>query len=44
VERQGKMREDTYRISQIIADELADLIRRAPEQWHVLEDRFGVRS
>ncbi len=40
VERTGRLREDVTRLTQIVAHELEDLIRRAPEQWHVLEDRF----
>ena len=41
-ERLGRLRDDVTRVTQSLADELADLIRRAPEQWHVLEDRFEV--
>ncbi|HEY5266761.1 MAG TPA: phosphatidylinositol mannoside acyltransferase [Acidimicrobiales bacterium] len=40
VERTKKLREDVTRVTQLIAVELEGLIRRAPEQWHVLEDRF----
>jgi lauroyl/myristoyl acyltransferase len=40
VERTGRLREDVTRVTQLIAHELEGLIRRAPEQWHVLEDRF----
>ncbi len=40
VERRGGLREDVTRITQVLAHELEGLIRRAPEQWHVLEDRF----
>lgn len=39
-EREGRLREDVTRVTQHIVDELAGFIRRAPEQWHVLEDRF----
>ena len=39
--RQGKMRADVTRISQAVTTELEGLIRRAPEQWHVLEPRFA---
>ena len=28
-------------ITQELTHELEDLIRRAPDQWHVLEDRFA---
>ncbi len=41
-EREGRLRDDVTRVTQAIADELQDLIRRAPEQWHVLEERFEV--
>ncbi len=41
VERRGRLREDVTRVTQAIAHELEGLIQRAPEQWHVLEDRFG---
>ena len=40
VERQGRLREDVTRLTQEIANQLEAFIRRAPEQWHVLEDRF----
>lgn len=39
-EREGRLRHDVTRVTQAIADELEGLIRRAPEQWHVLEERF----
>jgi KDO2-lipid IV(A) lauroyltransferase len=39
--RRGKMREDVARVSQLVADELSSLIRRAPEQWHVFSDPFA---
>jgi lauroyl/myristoyl acyltransferase len=35
------MREDVARVSQLVADELSSLIRRAPEQWHVFSDPFA---
>lgn len=38
--REGRLREDVTRVTQSIALELEGLIRRAPEQWHVLEERF----
>ena len=40
VERQGRLREDVTRVTQLVANELEGLIRRAPEQWHVLQPRF----
>jgi KDO2-lipid IV(A) lauroyltransferase len=39
--REAKMREDVTRITQLVARELEGLIRRAPEQWHVLQPRFA---
>ena len=41
VERQGRLREDIVRLTQVVTRELEHLIQRAPEQWHVLEDRFA---
>jgi KDO2-lipid IV(A) lauroyltransferase len=43
--RHGKLREDVQRVTQDLAHALEDLIRRAPEQWHLLQpnwpsDRF----
>jgi KDO2-lipid IV(A) lauroyltransferase len=40
VQRTGKLREDVTRVTQLIANDLEGLIRRAPEQWHVLQPRF----
>ena len=47
-ERRGSFRDDVGRITQAMADELEGLIRRAPEQWHMLQpnwpsDRPGAR-
>ena len=39
-ERLGRLRDDVARVTQSIARELEGLIRRAPEQWHVLQPRF----
>ncbi|MBW4077988.1 MAG: phosphatidylinositol mannoside acyltransferase [Acidobacteria bacterium] len=39
-ERSTRLREDVERVTQEIALELEGLIRRAPEQWHVLQPRF----
>jgi KDO2-lipid IV(A) lauroyltransferase len=39
-ERRGRLRDDVTRVTQAIAFELEGLIRRAPEQWHVLQPRF----
>jgi KDO2-lipid IV(A) lauroyltransferase len=38
--RQGKLREDVARITQDLARELEWLIRRAPEQWHLLQPNW----
>jgi KDO2-lipid IV(A) lauroyltransferase len=38
--RRGPLREDVARITQSLADELALLIRRAPEQWHVFQPNW----
>jgi KDO2-lipid IV(A) lauroyltransferase len=40
-ERLGRLRDDVTRVTQAISRELEGLIRRAPEQWHVLEARFA---
>jgi phosphatidylinositol dimannoside acyltransferase len=40
--RRANLRADVARVTQRVAEELEGLIRRAPEQWHVLEDRFGA--
>ncbi len=39
-ERSSRLRDDVERVTQEIAKELEGLIRRAPEQWHVLQPRF----
>ena len=39
-ERHGKLREDVQRITQDLAYELENLIRRAPEQWHLLQPNW----
>ena len=39
-ERTARLRDDVARVTQAIAVELEGLIRRAPEQWHVLQPRF----
>jgi KDO2-lipid IV(A) lauroyltransferase len=36
----ARLREDVRRITQDVTRELEHLIRRAPEQWHVLQARF----
>jgi phosphatidylinositol dimannoside acyltransferase len=40
VERRGSFRDDVARITQDMADELEGLIRRAPEQWHLLQPNW----
>ena len=35
--RHGALRADVARVTQAVIDELGWLIRRAPEQWHVLQ-------
>jgi KDO2-lipid IV(A) lauroyltransferase len=41
VERSGRLRDDVVRVTQSIALDLEGLIRRAPEQWHILQPRFA---
>jgi len=38
--RQGTIREDIARITQALAGEFETLIRRAPEQWHLLQPNW----
>jgi len=38
--RTRRLREDVTRVTQLVANELEGLIRRAPEQWHILQPRF----
>jgi KDO2-lipid IV(A) lauroyltransferase len=40
VDRQGRLREDIARITQVLAGELELLVRRAPEQWHLLQPNW----
>jgi len=40
VERQGSLREDVSRISQLLMLEVEDLIRQAPEQWHLFQPNW----
>lgn len=39
-QRRGKFRADVARVTQCVTDELGWLIRRAPEQWHVLQPNW----
>jgi lauroyl/myristoyl acyltransferase len=38
--RTGRLRDDVTRVTQLVANNLEGLIRRAPEQWHILQPRF----
>ena len=40
VRRDGRLREDIARITQALAGELETLVRRAPEQWHLLQPNW----
>ncbi len=40
VERQGRLREDIARITQDLAHEFEELIRAAPEQWHLMQPNW----
>jgi KDO2-lipid IV(A) lauroyltransferase len=39
-DRQGTLREDVARVTQALAHELEDLIRRAPTQWHLFQPNW----
>ncbi len=39
-ERTGKLRADVGALTQLLADELAELIAAAPHQWHVLQPHW----
>ncbi|HVM39993.1 MAG TPA: phosphatidylinositol mannoside acyltransferase [Acidimicrobiia bacterium] len=40
VEREGRLRDDVTRVTQMLAAELETLIRRAPEQWHMMQPNW----
>lgn len=40
LERQGRLRDDVTRITQLLAGELEVLIRRAPDQWHLQQPNW----
>jgi lauroyl/myristoyl acyltransferase len=40
VERTGRLRDDVQRITQLVANELESLIRKAPEQWHLMQPNW----
>ncbi len=42
--RQGGLREDVARVTQALAHELEELIRVAPEQWHLLQPNWPSDS
>lgn len=44
IERKGKFRSDIKRITQTIADEMELLIRKAPEQWHLMQPNWPSDS
>ena len=39
-QREGKLRDDVARITQLMARELEELIAAAPEQWHLLQPNW----
>jgi lauroyl/myristoyl acyltransferase len=39
-ERRGKLREDVARVTQDLAHALEELVRRAPDQWHLLQPNW----
>jgi phosphatidylinositol dimannoside acyltransferase len=38
--RTGRLREDVARVTQLLANELESLIRKAPEQWHLFQPNW----
>jgi KDO2-lipid IV(A) lauroyltransferase len=38
--REGSLREDVTRLTQVLARELESLISAAPEQWHVFQPNW----
>ena len=40
VQREGKLRDDVARITQLLAHDLEQLIAAAPEQWHLLQPNW----
>ena len=40
IEREGRLRDDVARVTQMLADEFEFLIRKAPEQWHMLSPNW----
>ena len=39
-ERSGRLRDDVASLTQLVADELEALIRKAPEQWHLMQPNW----
>ncbi len=39
-ERTGRLRQDVTRITQLLARALEELIRRAPDQWHLFQPNW----
>jgi phosphatidylinositol dimannoside acyltransferase len=39
-ERQGRLRDDVVRVTQALAGRFEQLIRKAPEQWHLLQPNW----
>ena len=40
VERRGRLREDVTRLTQDLARRFEELVRMAPEQWHVMQPNW----
>jgi KDO2-lipid IV(A) lauroyltransferase len=40
VERRGRLREDVRRLTQDLARRFEELVRMAPEQWHVMQPNW----
>jgi lauroyl/myristoyl acyltransferase len=39
-QREGRLRDDVARVTQLLADRFEDLIRAAPEQWHLMQPNW----
>jgi len=39
-ERQGRLREDVTRLTQVLAHRFEEFVRMAPEQWHVMQPNW----
>jgi len=39
-DRTGRLRDDVARLTQMLASEMEELIRRAPEQWHLMQPNW----